>query len=178
MSISHWCHINTYVSLAIIIAMLAAAIVFSVLRGADRAGARPLGRLNGVDALSPVRMRTARSMSLTQILPSPILPVAAERAMTSAMASPDVVEHDLDDHLGDEVDLVLGAAVGLGVPALTSEPRTSPTVMPATPAALRASFTSSSLNGLMTAVTSFKTGSCGDADGGAQSVHLLVSHAW
>ena len=32
MSISHWYHINTYVSLAIIIVMLAAAIVFSVRR--------------------------------------------------------------------------------------------------------------------------------------------------
>ena len=35
MSLSHWYHINTYVSLAIIIAMLAAAIVFSV-RKADQ----------------------------------------------------------------------------------------------------------------------------------------------
>jgi tellurite resistance protein TerC len=35
MSISHWYHINTYVSLAIIIAMLAAAIVFSMRRAAE-----------------------------------------------------------------------------------------------------------------------------------------------
>jgi tellurite resistance protein TerC len=35
MSLSHWYHINTYVSLAIIIAMLTAAIVFSV-RKADQ----------------------------------------------------------------------------------------------------------------------------------------------
>ena len=35
MSISHWVHINTYVSLAIIIAMLAGAIVFSIRRAAQ-----------------------------------------------------------------------------------------------------------------------------------------------
>jgi tellurite resistance protein TerC len=35
MSISHWYHINTYVSLAIIIAMLAGAIVFSIRRAAQ-----------------------------------------------------------------------------------------------------------------------------------------------
>jgi tellurite resistance protein TerC len=32
MSVSHWYHMNTYVSLAIIISMLAAAIVFSIRR--------------------------------------------------------------------------------------------------------------------------------------------------
>ena len=35
MSISHWVHINTYVSLAIIIAMLTGAIVFSIRRAAE-----------------------------------------------------------------------------------------------------------------------------------------------
>jgi tellurite resistance protein TerC len=35
MSLSHWYHINTYVSLAIIIVMLAAAIVFSIRRAAE-----------------------------------------------------------------------------------------------------------------------------------------------
>jgi tellurite resistance protein TerC len=35
MSLSHWYHINTYVSLAIIIAMLTAAIVFSMRRAAE-----------------------------------------------------------------------------------------------------------------------------------------------
>ena len=35
MSISHWVHINTYVSLAIIIATLAGAIVFSIRRAAQ-----------------------------------------------------------------------------------------------------------------------------------------------
>jgi tellurite resistance protein TerC len=35
MSISHWYHINTYVSLAIIISMLVAAIVFSIRRAAQ-----------------------------------------------------------------------------------------------------------------------------------------------
>ena len=32
MTVSRWLHLNTYVSLAIIVAMLAAAIVFSVRR--------------------------------------------------------------------------------------------------------------------------------------------------
>jgi hypothetical protein len=35
MSISHWYHINTYVSLAIILSMLVAAIVFSIRRAAQ-----------------------------------------------------------------------------------------------------------------------------------------------
>jgi tellurite resistance protein TerC len=41
MSLSHWYHINTYVSLAIIIVMLAAAIVFSIRRAAEVAEHSP-----------------------------------------------------------------------------------------------------------------------------------------
>jgi predicted tellurium resistance membrane protein TerC len=35
MAISHWVHINTYLSLAVIVTILIAAIVFSVRRNAD-----------------------------------------------------------------------------------------------------------------------------------------------
>ena len=37
MTVSHWFHINTYVSLAIIVTMLVAAIVFSIRRTAKLA---------------------------------------------------------------------------------------------------------------------------------------------
>ena len=43
MAVSHWFHLNTYVSLAIIVAMLAAAIVFSLQR-TKRQAARPPSR--------------------------------------------------------------------------------------------------------------------------------------
>jgi len=36
MTLSHWLHINTYLSLAVIVAMLTAAVVFSELRGRER----------------------------------------------------------------------------------------------------------------------------------------------
>jgi hypothetical protein len=66
-----------------------------------------------------------------------------------------VVDDHLDLHLRDEVDLVLRAAVGLGVAALRPKPRTSVMVIPTTPAWVRADFTSSSLNGFTMAVTIF-----------------------
>jgi len=48
MSISHWYHINTYVSLAIIIAMLAAAIVFSIRRANEIEAAALVSDTEGV----------------------------------------------------------------------------------------------------------------------------------
>ena len=48
MSISHWYHINTYVSLAIIIAMLAAAIVFSIRRANEIEAAALVSDIEGV----------------------------------------------------------------------------------------------------------------------------------
>ena len=124
MSISHWYHLNTYVSLAIIIVMLAAAIVFSVRRAKmdELDGGRPLeldgvgAFLAGADAHDPFDVD------------DPDLAVAdlpgGRRAgdRVDDLVDPGVVDDDLDQHLRHEVDLVLGAAVGLGVAALTSEP--------------------------------------------------------
>ena len=93
---------------------------------------------------------------MTQILPSPILPVRGRR-LTASIDEIDlpVVDDHLDLDLGDEVDLVLGAAVRLGVAALAAEAADLADGHPVTPIALRASFTSSSLNGLTIAVMSF-----------------------
>jgi len=64
------------------------------------------------------------------------------------------VDEHLDADLRQEVDAVLRPAVDLGVPALTPEASTWLTVIPWTPTVSSALFTSSTLNGLMTAVTS------------------------
>jgi hypothetical protein len=61
----------------------------------------------------------------------------------------------LDLHFRQKVDDILGAPVQLGMPFCRPKPFTSVTVMPCTPMADRASRTSSSLNGLMMAVTNF-----------------------
>ena len=132
---------------------------------------------------SPVRMRTTRSTSLTQILPSPILPVAADRAIVSTIGvDAGVVEHDLDHHLGDEVDLVLGAAVGLGVATLAAE---------AAYLADRHAGDAGRLEGVLHLVELERLDDCGDElHDGAPVVtragvlervpvhHHLVSHAW
>ena len=71
---------------------------------------------------SPVRMRTSRSTSVTQTLPSPILPVAAAWTIVSTTVSTwaSSTTRSMAD-LRHEVDLVLGASVGLGVAALAAE---------------------------------------------------------
>ena len=72
--------------------------------------------------VSPVRMRTTSSMLETKILPSPMRPVWAALRIASMAASTVVVaEHDLDLHLGQEVDDVFGAAIELGVALLAAE---------------------------------------------------------
>ena len=71
---------------------------------------------------SPVRMRCTASTSVTQTLPSPILPVRALRddGVDDGVHLV-VVDEDLELHLGHEVDRVLGAPVDLGVAALAAE---------------------------------------------------------
>ena len=64
----------------------------------------------------------ASSMSETKILPSPMRPVwAALRIASMALVEQVVGEHDLDLHLGQEVDDVFGAAIELGVALLAAE---------------------------------------------------------
>ena len=72
--------------------------------------------------VSPVRMRTTSSMLETKILPSPMRPVwAALRIASIAPSTAFVAEHDLDLHLGQEVDDIFGAAIELGVALLAAE---------------------------------------------------------
>ena len=62
---------------------------------------------------------------------------------------------DFELDLRQETDRVFGTAINLGVPFLAAVPLTSVTVRPWTPIRVNASRTSSSLNGLMMAVTIF-----------------------
>ena len=72
--------------------------------------------------VSPVRMRTTSSMLETKILPSPMRPVwAALRIASMAAFDRIVAEHDLDLHLGQEVDDVFGAAIEFGMALLAAE---------------------------------------------------------
>jgi hypothetical protein len=64
---------------------------------------------------------------------------------------------DLD--LGQEIDDILGTRYSSVCPFCRPKPFTSVTVMPCTPMAESASRTSSSLNGLMMAVTNFMSNS-------------------
>ena len=50
--------------------------------------------------VSPVRMRTARSISMTKILPSPILPVCAAFVIASTPLGQLVANDDFDFHFG------------------------------------------------------------------------------
>ena len=74
------------------------------------------------ESVSPVRMRSACSTSMTKILPSPICPVLAARGDRLDHAVGAVVRHhDLDLDLGQEVHGVFGAAIDLGVALLAAE---------------------------------------------------------
>jgi hypothetical protein len=66
-------------------------------------------------------MRTTCSTLETKILPSPILPVRAALTIESMAPSTASVDDDLDLHLGQEIDDILGAAIQLGMPLLTTE---------------------------------------------------------
>src|SRR5690606_1697777 len=101
-------------------------------------------------SLSPVRMRTTRSTSVIQILPSPSLPVRAAAAMTSAMRPASIASTSTSTRTFGTKSIVYSAPRYTSVcPDCWPNPRTSVTVMPAAPASVRAAFTSSSLWGLM-----------------------------
>src|SRR3954451_3692305 len=101
-------------------------------------------------------MRTTSSTGSTQILPSPIFPVRAASVMTSMMRWTSSSSHSSSMRaLGTKSILYSVPRYTSVCPAWRPNPCTSVTVMPFTSACLRASFTSSSLNGLMMAVISF-----------------------
>ena len=72
--------------------------------------------------VSPVRMRMASSTLDTKILPSPMRPVlAAGDDGLDGLLDHVVAEHELELHLGQEVDDVFGAAIELGMAFLAAE---------------------------------------------------------
>ena len=89
--------------------------------GADcRAGLQMVRRW--LSPRSPVRMRTTSSTGVTKILPSPMRPGPGGLLdRLDHLLDLVVVHDDLELHLGQEVDHVLGAAVELGVPLLAAE---------------------------------------------------------
>src|SRR6059036_1379749 len=101
-------------------------------------------------------MRTAVWTGLTKILPSPMLPVLAAPAITSATLSTRLSGTTTSILIFGRKSTVYSPPRYSSVcPFCLPKPRTSVTVMPITPMPVRASFTSSSLNGLMMASTFF-----------------------
>src|SRR3954469_10475903 len=101
-------------------------------------------------------MRTTCSRSYTKILPSPILPVraaASTASMTRSTRSSATAASIFT--LGRKSTTYSAPRYSSVWPFWRPNPFTSVTVMPCTPMAESASRTSSSLNGLMMAVTSF-----------------------
>ena len=71
--------------------------------------------------ISPVRMRMARSMSVTKIFPSPILPVCAARNRLHDLFGEAVRDGDLDLDLRKEADVVFRAPVYFRLTLLPAE---------------------------------------------------------
>src|SRR6186713_71334 len=113
-------------------------------------------------------MRTTCSRGDTKILPSPILPVRAAPSMASITRSirPSSTAASILT-LGRKSTTYSAPRYSSVWPFRRPKPLTSVTVMPCTPMALRASRTSSSLNGLTMAVTIFMVISRG-CDGGLE----------
>ena len=99
-----------------------------------------------------------------KILPSPIRPVRAVSSMAwTARSTRLSSDHQLDLHLGQEVDHVFGAPVELGVALLSSEALGLRHGQAPQSMSCNASLTSSSLNGLITASIFFIARPCGIA---------------
>src|SRR6516225_12242465 len=102
--------------------------------------------------VSPVRMRTTCSSGETKIFPSPIFPVRAERSMASMTWSTSASSTAASIFtLGRKSTTYSAPRYSSVWPFWRPKPFTSVTVMPLMPTSWRASFTSSSLNGLMIA---------------------------
>src|SRR6267378_6844977 len=101
---------------------------------------------------SPVRIRIASSRRDTNTLPSPIDPVLAAPAMSVTTLSTSPSGTTTSTFIFGRKSTVYSPPRYISVwPFCRPKPRTSLTVMPTTPAAVSASLTSSSLNGLMIA---------------------------
>src|SRR5580658_2249569 len=108
------------------------------------------------DPASPVRIRTACPSSATNILPSPILPVRAVSMMASTTRSTCSSSTASSSFTFGRKSTTYSAPRYSSVwPFCRPKPLTSVTVMPCTPTSAKAARTSSSLNGLMMAMTNF-----------------------
>ena len=120
--------------------------------------------------VSPVRMRIASSMVDTKILPSPMRPVCAALRMASTARGELFVGDDhLDLDLGQEVHDVLRAAVEFGLALLPAEALGLEHRHALDARSCSASFTSSSLNGLMIASIFFMVVSISSRAAGGQA---------
>src|SRR5580704_14188022 len=105
---------------------------------------------------SPVRMRTASSTGTTKIFPSPMRPVLALFSMASITSLTRLSGTTTSTFtLGTKSTTYAEPRYTSFLPPVRPKPLTSVTVMPWMPTSARASFTSSSLNGLMMASTFF-----------------------
>src|SRR5574343_1574332 len=106
--------------------------------------------------VSPVRIRMTCSRMKTKTLPSPILPVLADFSIASLTCSRcSALTAASIFTLGKKSTTYSAPRYSSVCPFGRPKPFTSVTVMPCTPMADGASRTSSSLNGLMMAVTNF-----------------------
>src|SRR5690606_29389281 len=128
-------------------------------------------------------MRMAWSSSTTNTLPSPTLPVPAERAIASSAASniPSVTAVSIFS-LGRKSTTYSAPRYNSVWPFCRPKPFTSVTVRPDTPTSPSASRTSSSLNGRMMAVISFmvrllRDGGCAPSERRRQRQHEGVVEA-
>ena len=105
---------------------------------------------------SPVRTRMSVSTGEIHTLPSPIVPVRAASTIASATCRAWSSSVSTSSRTFGTNSTVYSAPRYTSVcPRCRPKPCASVTVMPGSPSAVSASFTSSSLNGLTTAVTSF-----------------------
>jgi acetolactate synthase-1/3 small subunit len=107
-------------------------------------------------SVSPVRIRMTRSISVMKILPSPTLPVLAALRMASMTWSTSSLRTATSMRvLGTKSTTYSAPRYSSVWPRWRPKPFTSVTVMPETPISDNAARTSSSLKGLIIAVTSF-----------------------
>src|SRR6476620_2765897 len=111
---------------------------------------------SAVSPVSPVRIRTTSLKSRTTIFPSPMLPVLAVRAMVSSTRATcgSATATSILTFGTNSIVYSVPRYVSL-CPFWRPNPFTSVTVIHCTPISSSASFTSSSLKGLMTASTNF-----------------------
>src|SRR3989454_8500181 len=115
-----------------------------------------LGCQTALSPRSPVLIRSACSRGSTKTFPSPMLPVRAAATISPTTRSAAPSETTTSTFIFGRKSTVYSLPRYISVwPFCRPKPRTSLTVIPTKPAPVSASFTSSSLNGLMIAAIFF-----------------------